>query len=43
MMCKKLCSSAFEREVQSKKVKQKQIKDEGSYSIFLRAQVTLFR
>ena len=42
MMCKKLCSLTFEREIQSKKVKKKQIRDESSYSIFLRAQVTLF-
>lgn len=43
MMWKNLWCSAIEREVQSKKVKDKQIKDESSYSIFLRAQVTLFR
>ena len=43
MMCKNLWCSAFEREVQSQKVKEKQIKDEISYGIFLRAQVTLFR
>ena len=43
MMCKNLWCSAFELEVQTKEVEERHIKDESSYSIFLRAQVTLFR